>query len=96
MKFFTWSHTRLENEKRMLDEIKNGYASEEYIIDDAKAGEWIVNIECFTEESLTNPTYLKYTVFKNYGLPSETKKVNIVKLYQYQQKVSLDTFMYKK
>jgi tetratricopeptide (TPR) repeat protein len=95
-KFYTWSHTRIENEKRLLAEINKGFACEEYIIDDARAGEWIINIESYTEESLTNPTYLKYTVFKNYGLPNEIKKVNIVKLYQYQQKVTLDRFMYKK
>jgi tetratricopeptide (TPR) repeat protein len=95
-KFYKWSHSRLENMDRMLDEIKNGYASEEYIIDDADKGEWIINLECFSEESSTNPTYLKYTVFKNYGLPKETKEVHIIKLYQYQQKVTLDKFMYKK
>ena len=59
-------------------------------------GEWIINLECFSEESSTNPTYLKYTVFKNYGLPKETKEVHIIKLFQYQQKVTLDKFMYKK
>jgi tetratricopeptide (TPR) repeat protein len=95
-KFYKWSHSRLENRDRMLDEIKKGYASEEYIIDDADHGEWIINLECFSEESLTNPTYLKYTVFKNYGLPNETKEVHIIKLFQYQQKVTLDRFMYKK
>jgi len=94
-KFFKWSHTKFDNRERLLDEIKTGYHSEEFVIDDAKAGEWIINIECLSEEPPMNPTYLKYTVYKNYGLPTETKTIKLVKLYQQQQKVTLDTFLYQ-
>ena len=69
-------------------------STEEYIIDDAESGEWIINIECFTDEVTTNPSYLKYSVFKNYGLPNETKEVKVIQLCKYQQKVTLDRFMY--
>ncbi len=94
-KFFKWSHTKFDNRERLLDEIKNGYHSEEFVIDDAKAGEWIINIECLSEEPPMNPTYLKYTVYKNYGLPTESKEIKLVKLYQQQQKVTLDKFLYQ-
>jgi len=94
-KYYKWSHTRFENRERMIDEIKNGYHTEEYIIDDADAGEWIINIEYLGNEDLLNPTYLKYTVFKNYGLANETKEVKVIKLYQQKQKVTLDRFLYK-
>ena len=94
-KFFKWSHTKFDNRERLLDEVKNGYHAEEFVIDDAKSGEWIINIECLSEEAPTNPTYLKYTVFKNYGLPNETKDVKVIKLYQQQQKVTLDKFLYQ-
>jgi hypothetical protein len=30
-KFYRWSHTQLENQARMMDEINYGYAIEEYI-----------------------------------------------------------------
>jgi hypothetical protein len=81
----------------MMDEVNQGYATEEYIIDDAETGEWMINIESFTEEaSSINPTYLKYTVYKNYGLPNENEVVKVIKLYQHQQKVTLDKFMYQK
>ena len=90
-KFYKWSHTRLENQERMIDEVNNGYATEEYIIDDAEAGEWIINIESLTEEARSiNPTYLKYTVYKNYGLPSETQTVKVVKLNDCKPKVTFD------
>lgn len=94
-KYYTWSHTRLENKDRMIDEINYGYNTEEYIIDDALPGEWIINIECLSKEDLLNPTFLKYTVFKNYGLANETKEVKVIKLYQQKQKVTLDRFLYK-
>ena len=93
-KFYVWPHTRIDNLKRMLDDLQKGVSTEEYIIDDAESGEWIINIECFTDDVTTNPSYLKYTVFKNYGLPNETKEIKVIQLYKYQQKVTLDRFMY--
>ena len=93
-KYFKWSHTLLDNPERMLDEVNKGYATEEYIIDDAETGEWIINIESLTEETNSiNPTYLKYTVYKNYGLPSETYEVKVVKLRDCKPKVTFDTFL---
>jgi tetratricopeptide (TPR) repeat protein len=94
-KYYTWSHTRFENKDRMIDEINYGYNTEEYIIDNANSGEWIINIKSFNKEDLLNPTLLKYTVFKNYGLSNESKEVKVIKLYQQKQKVTLDKFFYK-
>ena len=94
-KYYTWSHTQFENKDRLLDEINYGYNTEEYIIDNANSGEWIINIKSFSKEDLLNPTFLKYTVFKNYGLANETKEVKVIKLYQQKQKVTLDKFFYK-
>lgn len=93
-KYYRWSHTALENRERLLDEAVNGYHSEEYIIDDAKSGEWMINIENFGNEDLLNPTFLKYTLYKNYGLENETKDVRVIKLYDQKTKVTLDTFFY--
>ena len=92
-KFFKWSHTKQDNQEHMLDEIKNGYATEEYIIDDENSGEWIINIQSFNEEKSVNPTYLKYTIYQNYGLENETKAIKVIKLSQLQQKVTLDKFI---
>jgi uncharacterized protein YfaP (DUF2135 family) len=94
-KFFKWAHTKFDNRERMLDEIKKGYTTEAYIIDDAEAGEWIINIEALNETSDINPNYLKYTIYKNYGLPSETKTVKVIQLENLKQKVTLDKFMYE-
>lgn len=94
-KFFKWSHTKFDNKERMLDEIKKGYTSEAYIIDDADTGEWIINLESLNEIPDINPNYLKYTIYKNYGLPNETKTVKVIQLENIKQKVTLDKFMYE-
>ncbi len=94
-KFFKWAHTKFDNRERMLDEIKKGYTTEAYIIDDADAGEWIINIEALGETPDINPNYLKYTIYKNYGLPNETKTVKVIQLESITQKVTLDKFMYE-
>ncbi len=94
-KYYTWHHTKLSNANKMLDEVKNGYAMQEYIIDDAEAGQWIVNLKNLSDEPKLNPTYLKYTVYKNYGLDNETSEVKLVKLFEQNEKGTLDRFDYQ-
>ena len=95
-KFYTWKHSLADNKERMFDEVKNGYHSEEFIIDDAEnAGEWIVNVKNLNKEKTFNPTYLKYTVYTNYGKSNEERTIKVVKLYQQQQKITLDKITYQ-
>jgi len=93
-KYYTWYHNKLNNGNKMLDEVKNGYAMQEYIIDDAQTGQWIVNLKNLTEEPSLNPTYLKYTLYKNYGLENESSEVRLVKLFSHNNKITLDKFVY--
>ena len=78
----------------MIDEIQYGYNTEEFIIDDSEKGDWIINIENFTIENNENPTYLKYTVFKNYGRPNQIKKLRVINLSKLNQKITLDKLLY--
>lgn len=95
-KFYTWEHSVIANKNRMLDEVKNGYHMEEFIIDEAmNAGEWIINIKNLKGEKAFNPTYLKYTIYKNYGMPNEERNVKVIPLYKQQQKVTLDKINYQ-
>jgi len=93
-KYFNWSHTVIDSRDNMIDEIQYGYNTEEFIIDDSDKGEWLINIENFTIENQDNPTYLKYTVYKNYGRPNQIKKVMVVNLSEVKQKINLDKLMY--
>ncbi len=93
-KYFTWSHTMFNSKERMLEEINQGYGAEEFVLDDNPSGKWIINIEHLGKQDLLNPTFLKYTVYKNYGLPSESKAVKLVKVFLQNGKVTLDSFVY--
>jgi len=92
-KFFIWSQTNLNNRERMLDGITNGYHTEEFIIDADELGEWIINIESLNEEPGLNPSYLKYTVFKNYGLSNETEEIKVINLNDCKPKITFDTLL---
>jgi tetratricopeptide (TPR) repeat protein len=92
-KFFNWTHTKFESKKVIQEEISQGYAVKEHIIDDADKGTWLVNVEFLGNEKLKNPTFLKYTVFQNYGLPSETKKSKVIQMNDLQNKVTIDRFV---
>ena len=93
-KYFKWSHTVIDSRDNMIDEIQYGYNTEEFIIDNSEKGEWIINIENFSIENQDNPTYLKYTVYRNYGRPNEIKKLMVINLSEITQKITLDRLMY--
>ncbi|MEX0290681.1 MAG: DUF2135 domain-containing protein, partial [Flavobacteriaceae bacterium] len=77
--YFKWEHSLLANAERIKDEKLKGYSSEEYLIDDSIKGRWQVNAKYFGNKSLT-PTYLKATIYHNYGSPSQRKATLLFKL----------------
>lgn len=94
-KFFIWNHTKFDNTELMKEEVEQGYAMKEYIVDEKSKGSWRVNIRALEEEPQKNPTYLKYTLYRNFGLPTETKQVKVINLSRFTEKVTLDNFIYQ-
>jgi hypothetical protein len=89
-KFFKWTHTLEESRDRLKAEQKEGFQTEEFIIDDAPAGEWLINVQYLGNEGdYVLPPFLKYTVYRNYGTPKETKEVRVIKLFKQVDKVTL-------
>ena len=89
-KYYTWAHTLEDNKRRLYEEQDQGFQTEEFIVDDAPAGDWIVNIQYLGEKDQFNiPPYLKYTIYRNYGTINEQKEVKVIKLYQQNDKVTL-------
>ncbi len=78
-KYYTWNHSLELSKKRIIDEKTNRYSSSEYLIDNSLAGNWKVNVKYKGNKSLT-PTYLKTTVYYNYGKVSQRKEVRLHKL----------------
>ena len=93
-KYFNWSHTIIDDKEILEDELNYGYNTEEFIIEKSEKGKWIVNIENYTIEDDSNPTFIKYTVYKNYGRPNEIKKVEVLDLSKLKQKITLDILNY--
>lgn len=86
-KYSIWSHTAIGNEERLLRELDYGYNTEEVTIEDPESGRWIVNLENLDGK----PSYLKYTVYTNYGRPEETKEIKVINLAALKEKVKLST-----
>ena len=93
-KYYNWSHTILDDRDLLEDELNYGYNTEEFIIEKSDRGKWIINIENYSIQDNSNPTYIKYTVYKNYGRPNEIKKVEVINLNKLSQKVNLDILRY--
>ena len=93
-KYFNWSHTVLNDKELLEDELNYGYNTEEFIIEKSDKGKWLINIENYSIQDESNPTYIKYTVFKNYGRPNEIKKVEVIDLNKLKQKITLDVLNY--
>lgn len=92
-KYEKWAHRFDDNRELLQEEVKYGMMSKEFVVDNSMPGEWVVNIQSYNEVSNSNPTFMKYTLYKNYGLPGETKTVKFIKLYNLQEKVTLDKFI---
>ena len=92
-KYYVWKHTLFDNKERLEQEAEQGFALEEFTVDDSTKGTWQINIKYLGENTgYRNPSFLKYTLYQNFGKPNETKEVKSIKLYRYKDKVSLDRF----
>jgi tetratricopeptide (TPR) repeat protein len=93
-KYYTWRHTSFDNKDLMEDEIAKGFALKEFIIEDANYGNWLVNVKNVNGSAEGIPTLLKYTLYQNYGLPTEKKEVKVLNLANQSEKGTIDTFVY--
>lgn len=89
-RFFNWN-----SDKKLNKNIDKNTGTEEFVIDDADPGNWLINVRYTGDVNAANiPPYLKYTVYKDYGTPKETRTIKLVKLESQLQKVTLDSFVY--
>lgn len=88
-RFYNWN-----SENNITGDLKRKRLVEEFIVDNAPKGKWLVNVR-FTGEpgNASVAPYLKYTLYKNYGKPNESKTIKLVKLDDQLEKVTLDSFI---
>jgi hypothetical protein len=81
-RFFTWNHTMKNAGRRLLQEKSAGFSMEEFFLTSGDKGTWKFNVinYGFTENDNGQPSFLKFTVYDNYGSPSEKKTVKVVRL----------------
>ena len=73
-----WKHTLSEDPERISEEKKTGFSCEEKLIYEP-VGDWQVNIKYLGNKRLT-PSYLKATIYWNYGTNRQRKEVKVFKL----------------
>jgi len=69
-------------------EAVNGYSSKQIFIDNENKGLWRVNINYKGNRS-EMPTYLKVSVYHDYGLPGQQVDIKVYKLSENHEKVQL-------
>ena len=80
-RFFTWSHTNAENRVRIDQEKSQGYGLEEFYLTSADVGEWTFNAKYYGKTSGNeSPTFIKITIFKNFGQPNQSKEIKVIRL----------------
>lgn len=77
--FFTFKHSLAQNGDLIMREKLRGYSTTEYLIDNSMLGNWKINAKYLGNKSLT-PSYLKATVYYNYGTTAQRKEVLVFKL----------------
>lgn len=77
--YFNWEHSQSKYGDEIMMEKRIGFNTQEFLIDDSMAGTWQVNATYLGNKSLT-PTYLKVTIYDNFGTRSQRKQVRVFKL----------------
>ena len=90
-RYFTWSHTQKEEASRFMKETSQGYGLEEFFITKKDKGEWLFNLTYYGKKTGDNsmPSFLKVTVYSNFGKPTQTKKVTVKELNDLNKKESI-------
>ncbi len=77
--YHTWKHSLADNAGLIAREKSFGYNTMEQLIDGSLPGNWQINVKYLGNKSLT-PSYLKATVYHNYGTRAQRKEVKVFKM----------------
>ncbi|TSE05687.1 carboxypeptidase-like regulatory domain-containing protein [Aquimarina algiphila] len=88
---FVYEHSMEKNSERVADQKAKGYSSEEFFIYDMNSGDWLINMTYLGNKKY-DPTYLKATVYKNWGRKNQKEETKVFKLSDLNNKVQLFKF----
>lgn len=72
----------------LSQDMTQGFGPEEFTLKHAKKGEYFIKVKYFGDryQKIENPTFMKVTIFKNFGKPNETKDIKIIRLIKVKDK----------
>ncbi|MCF7569436.1 TonB-dependent receptor plug domain-containing protein [Sabulilitoribacter arenilitoris] len=72
----------------LSQDMTQGFGPEEFTIKNAKPGEYFIKVNYYGDryQKIENPTFMKVTMFKNFGKPNETKDIKIIRLTKTKDK----------
>jgi tetratricopeptide (TPR) repeat protein len=77
--YHLWKHSLAHDAEAIMKEKEIGFNTQEFLVDDSLPGTWQVNVRYLGNKSLT-PTYLKVTLYDNYGTTAQRREVRVFKL----------------
>ncbi|MGB5236033.1 MAG: carboxypeptidase-like regulatory domain-containing protein [Flavobacteriaceae bacterium] len=88
-RYYNWKHIYKDNAEQIKKEKLEGYSSEQFFIDDTMPGKWQINLKYIGNKTF-DPTYLKSTIYYNYGTPFEKSETQLFRITQ--KKVNSNLF----
>lgn len=77
-----YEHQSTQIGGKMSPDMTQGFGPEEFVLTNAIKGDYFVKIKYYgdTYQKVETPTFMKVTLFKNYGLENESKEIKIIRL----------------
>lgn len=85
---YVFEHSLAANQELIKQEKTKGFASKEFYIDSLKDGEWLVNFT-YKGNKKPEPTYVKLTIYYNWGQAYQTQNTRVYKFTDQRQKLQL-------
>ena len=77
-----YGHQQTKIGGQMSMDMTQGFGPEEYTLTKAKKGIYYVKVNYYGDryQKIENPTFIKITIFKNYGSDKETKEIRVIRM----------------
>jgi len=77
-----YGHQSTEIGGKMSDDMTQGFGPEEYTLKKAKKGLYYIKVKYYGDryQKIENPTFIKVTIFRDYGKKNETKEIKVIRL----------------
>jgi tetratricopeptide (TPR) repeat protein len=91
-----YSHKETKNGGRLSADLTQGYGPEEYEIHHAKKGLYKIQVDYYGDQYQKKqvPSFIKLTIYKNYGRPNQSVKVQNMIMEGQHGKIEIDDVKY--